>query len=122
MQHSSFPKPDVGAGWFLGSDYEVKNSVVVEEKHEDLDMHEFNTFANGRRALVVTSGETDYWGAEVGIYHNIRSKDNGFKEIDTLTGETLFEWHCVDHMRVFESSAPIHRNTYENREGIWDPL
>jgi hypothetical protein len=123
IQNADFPEGehDVGAAWFMGPDYEVKHSVLVERDVGNFDLHEFNVFDKGRRAILVHTGGIDFSGESLGIKGKIRIKDNGFKEIDTDTGKTLFKWRAYDHIPLNESTFHANRKARkEGRDTIWD--
>lgn len=120
MSHSNFPEHDVGAGWFLDSNYNVNHSVIIEHDADKIDQHEFNTFAHGRRALIARSHRMRSSGRELGINGDIWARYNGFREIDTMTGDVLFEWVVNDHVSLIETTYALGHKAFDGPS--WDPL
>lgn len=104
MQHANFPEHDVGTGWFLGQNYAIKNSVIIDRRNRFFDLHEFNVYAGGRRALVPMRGPVKWPAKDLGLDEEIWIELSGFQELDTQTGEVLFEWQAQNYIGLDESS------------------
>ena len=83
-------------------------------------MHEFNVIENGRRALMLTYQEHAENVKLPGIKATslLAVGNYGFVELDTATGEVVFEWWSQNRIHVNETStdAPF------NMGPTWDWL
>jgi hypothetical protein len=98
--------PD-GAAIFLDTSYQnIAQIPLGENTRDSFNIHELNIIDNGKRALKITS-LNKYWqfendgsgkapkGGEVDT--------NWFQEVDTTTGEIIFEWDTLSHIPLSTS-------------------
>jgi hypothetical protein len=124
-QHVNFPKPEknVGSGFFLGQDYNIKESFKIRDDWHGMDLHEFNVIDGGRRVLIVTENVVPYSAKSLGFNEQWWVAKNGFKEIDVKTGETLHEWDTKGHVGLDESTyIPDNAIALGGPGASWDAL
>lgn len=111
-----------GAGIFLNNSYRKQQVVTQHSGRGTMNMHEFNTFENGTRALTITyasrfaevvAGKNGVGGEKMFV------GDNGFTEIDITTGQILFSWWALDHLSTSESRV-IRPPGPGNYDRAWD--
>ncbi|PYI10547.1 hypothetical protein BO78DRAFT_393966 [Aspergillus sclerotiicarbonarius CBS 121057] len=95
---------DKGYGYILDQHYDVENAVPVTNDLGTFNMHEFNVLPGGKTALACAYrneyvnlgdlGRPDEYGWIVA---------GGFVEMDTATGEVLFEWSSPGYIPIHES-------------------
>lgn len=95
---------DKGLGYILDQHYEVEQAVPVTNDLGSFNMHDFNVLDGGKTALACT-----YRGKYVPLGDLGRPNESGwlttggFVEMDTATGEILFEWDSLGHIPIHES-------------------
>lgn len=69
------------------------------------NMHEFYTLDSGRHAVYILDKVVQRFDRDLrpDSTYNGSLLTTGFKEVDLVTGETLFEWFANDHVDVEES-------------------
>lgn len=113
-----------GAGFFLNSSYELRQSLLIAEDDSHSNQHEFNIVNNGRRALVTTHDTKELPASDLGLDGDIWVRTDGFKEMNVQTGETVFEWATIEHVSLDESSLKnpgLKIDAFSKRHG-WDAL
>ena len=115
------PEYGKGAGLIMNSSYMpvgVISGIEGGSFPTAFNMHEFNIIDGGRNALVVTWEPRWYedteseWSGWVG--------DNGFQELDLITGDTKFEWSSLDH--IPPQASMVQRLNSTSRYEAWDYL
>ncbi|GAB7362471.1 hypothetical protein MBLNU230_g2793t1 [Neophaeotheca triangularis] len=106
---AEFPKPDCGAGFFLNKSYDIEHSILIEEDATFLNQHEFFVLPDGSKddgstTLVMTHDTQKLSAADLGLKGDIWTRTDGFRELDTQTGEIIFDWKVHDHVKLNESS------------------
>ena len=111
---------DKGTGYVLDQHYETEKAVPVTNDLGAFNMHEFNILDGGKTALACTYrnkymslgdlGRPDEYGWVV---------TGGFVELDTATGEVLFEWDSEDYIPIDES-VKVGPSTPASGEPGWD--
>lgn len=104
LQHAYQDDADKGTGYILDSHYEPEFAVGVTNDLSAFNMHEFNVLPGGKTALACAYrseylslgdlGRPDEYGWV---------QPGGFVEMDTTTGQVLFEWSSVGHIPIHES-------------------
>jgi hypothetical protein len=94
-------------GLILNGRYEKTHSVAISEEISDFNMHEFAVSGTQQTALYTTKkmifhNHSDIARPEVELWIIY----DGFREVDLHSGETVFEWSCVDHVDLHESYVP----------------
>ncbi|KAK5163327.1 uncharacterized protein LTR77_010700 [Saxophila tyrrhenica] len=123
LKHSRFPKSDCGAGYFLNSQYEMEHSVLLAKDIDLLNQHEFNVEADGHRTLITTHRRDHIDAKNLGLDGKVWVRTDGFREIDTETGEMIFDWVTHEHVSLNESSfkTPSQKKIDKiSRSGGWD--
>ena len=116
LNQSDYPG---GSGVVLDNSYNYVQTVDESSGRGTMNMHEFTTIDDGRRALMITYGSrlTDV------VKHNVPSKtfvgNNGFSEVETATGNSVFSWWALDHIDPAESRVP-HPSGRLSYESPWD--
>lgn len=111
-----------GSGHFLDTSYNYHGHPVYQPNGRGImNMHEFRTIGDGKRALTVTH-ESKFFNVNDGspMYDmQMFVGNNGFSELDLATGETVFSWWALDHVHIFEteSGQPVNAGTPESP---WD--
>lgn len=128
FRYAKFPQKNCGAGFFLNSAYEIEHSILIEKDVKLLNQHEFNIEASGNRTLIITHDTEKLNASDIGLDDGIWTRTDGFREIHTQTGETVFDWRIQDHVSINESSYFGRRHTtyphpedYSQLKG-WDGL
>ncbi|OOF93687.1 hypothetical protein ASPCADRAFT_209047 [Aspergillus carbonarius ITEM 5010] len=95
---------DKGYGYILDQHYNVENAVAVTNDLMTFNMHEFNVLPGGKTALACA-----YRNEYVNLGDLGRPDEygwitaGGFVELDTATGEVLFEWSSPGYIPIHES-------------------
>ncbi|RAK99727.1 uncharacterized protein BO80DRAFT_123125 [Aspergillus ibericus CBS 121593] len=95
---------DKGYGYILDQHYNVENAVPVTNDLGAFNMHEFNVLPGGKTALACA-----YRSEYVNLGDLGRPDEygwitaGGFVEMDTATGEVLFEWSSTGYIPIHES-------------------
>ncbi|KAE8133117.1 ASST-domain-containing protein [Aspergillus pseudotamarii] len=111
---------DKGTGYVLDQHYETEKVVPVTNDLGAFNMHEFNILDGGMTALACAYrnkymslgdiGRPDEYGWVV---------TGGFVELDTATGEVLFEWDSEGYIPIDES-VKVGPSTPASGEPGWD--
>ncbi|PIG81081.1 hypothetical protein AARAC_011018 [Aspergillus arachidicola] len=111
---------DKGTGYVLDQHYETEKAVPVTNDLGAFNMHEFNILDGGKAALACSYrnkymslgdlGRPDEYGWVV---------TGGFVELDTATGEVLFEWDSEGYISIDES-VKVGPSTPASGEPGWD--
>lgn len=115
-----------GVGWIMNHNFQLRKSVHMHDMIPSFNMHEFNILDNGRTALVVTKDpefrHIPFPSTNKPSSKQIRVKisNNGFQEIDILTGEVLFGWNALDHVALSETLVPLNASDINNPNQVWD--
>lgn len=104
LQHAYGNSQDKGTGYILDQHYEPEYAVQVTNDLSAFNMHEFNVLPGGKTALACAYrseyvslgdlGRPDEYGWV---------QPGGFVEVDTTTGNVLFEWSSLGHIPLHES-------------------
>ncbi|KAF9886011.1 hypothetical protein FE257_012067 [Aspergillus nanangensis] len=111
---------DKGIGYILDQHYEPDNAVAVTNDLGAFNMHEFNVLDGGKTALACA-----YRSAYVDLGDLGRPDEHGwltaggFVELDTATGEVLFEWSTRGDIPIHES-VKVHPDSPPSGEPGWD--
>jgi hypothetical protein len=128
VDHAEFPDEDCGAGFFLHSNYTMKNSFLIEQDSLRLNLHEFNVLPGGKSTLVTTKAPLEVSAAPLGLTGTIWMETNGFKEMDSATGRVIFSWSAEHHVGIDESNYKLKNDTgapdrdVYHRGHVWDAL
>ena len=109
-----------GAGIILDSSYNLLSHVTSTSGQGKLNMHEFSIINGGKNALMITYVSQFVNLADPGEEEAIGWIGNGgFAEVELATGNVLFEWRALDHVRPSESQ--IRRPRLPNKMSqTWD--
>lgn len=110
-----------GAGILLDSSYQVKQRISNSVGDGLMDLHEFNVINGGRSALMVTHRDISITFPSADASDKLYSQrmdDNGFQEVDIITGQTMFEWWALDHIRPNDIPGPVCNS--RSAEEPWD--
>ncbi|KAB8202298.1 ASST-domain-containing protein [Aspergillus parasiticus] len=120
LQHAYRNDNDKGTGYVLDQHYETEKAVPVTNDIGAFNMHEFNILDGGKTALACSYrnkymslgdlGRPDEYGWVV---------TGGFVELDTATGEVLFEWDSEGYIPIDES-VKVGPSTPASGEPGWD--
>jgi hypothetical protein len=121
----TFLAPFSGYGYALDNEYTMRDSFEIGTWGVDLDAHEFHFIENGQRLLILDESRYDVTRIEdTGLApgEHCRGLFPGFWEVDTETGQPVYEWTSMSHVSLLESSwtAPLWRDCSE--EWGWDYL
>lgn len=124
-ENKTFPG---GVELFLDTSYGVHWHVPTNKNwSRAFNMHEFNIVDGGERALRIT-GRLQYWELRDDDGGTIEEEgmlvSNGFQEVDTTTGEVIFEWDSLSHIlptASYLSKPPRWGGKGADKE-IWDYL
>lgn len=111
---------DKGFGYVLDQHFEEKYKVGVVNDLSAFNMHEFNILDGGESALACS-----YKSQYTDLSALGRPDDHswiiagGILELDTETGEVLFEWSSFNNVLVDES-VKIYQNSYPSDRPGWD--
>lgn len=111
---------DKGFGYVLDQHFEQKYKVGVVNDLSAFNMHEFNILDGGESALACS-----YKSQYTDLSALGRPDDHswivagGILELDTKTGEVLFEWSSFNNVLVDES-VKIYQNSYPSDRPGWD--
>ncbi|KAJ5628580.1 hypothetical protein N7490_010808 [Penicillium lividum] len=94
-------------GLILNENYEKTETLAISDDISDFNMHEFTVSGMRPSAIHATTtmkfhNHSDITRPEVELWINY----GGFREIDVRSGETIFEWSCLDHIELHESYVP----------------
>ncbi|KAL4963543.1 uncharacterized protein BDV14DRAFT_176374 [Aspergillus stella-maris] len=111
---------DKGYGYVLDQHYEQKYKTGVVNDLSAFNMHEYKVLEGGKTALACLyhSEYTDLSALD-------RPNDfswiiaGGILELDTVTGEVLFEWSSFNNVFVDES-VKVYQNSYPANRPGWD--
>lgn len=95
---------DKGVGYVLDEQYEPEYAVPVTNDLSAFNMHDFNVLSGGKTALVCAYRSEYMDLGDLGRpdeYGYVQT--GGFVEMDTATGEVLFEWMSPGHIPIHES-------------------
>ncbi|KAL4919371.1 ASST-domain-containing protein [Aspergillus aurantiobrunneus] len=111
---------DKGYGYVLDQHYEQKYKVGVVNDLSAFNMHEFDIIDGGKSALACLY-KSEYTDLSVlgrpDDYSWITA--GGLLELDTNTGEVLFEWSSYNNVLVDES-VKVYQNSYPSDRPGWD--
>ena len=128
LVHSPFPKRDCGAGFFLDSHYAVEHSVLMAANVDHSNQHEFNTEEDPERIYTIMHGRERLDAKDLGLDGEVWVRTDGFRELDSESGEVLFDWQTHKHIGLGEISYPSPADgdgpeLKDNSEGnAWDAL
>ncbi|RDW93257.1 uncharacterized protein DSM5745_00579 [Aspergillus mulundensis] len=111
---------DKGYGYILDQHYEQEYKVGVVNDLSAFNMHEFNVLDGGKTALACL-----YKSEYSDLSALGRPQDfswiiaGGLLELDTETGEVLFEWSSLNNVLVDES-VKVYPNSYPADRPGWD--
>ncbi|PYH71955.1 uncharacterized protein BO88DRAFT_334142 [Aspergillus vadensis CBS 113365] len=111
---------DKGYGYVLDQNYEVETAVPVTNDLAAFNMHEFNVLPGGKTALACA-----YRNEYVDLGDLGRPNEygwvvaGGFVELDTATGEVLYEWSSLGYIPIHESVKVDSRSPPASQPG-WD--
>ena len=109
-----------GVDVVLNNKYEIHKELnAAPEKGNSLNIHGFNTVANGTRALAMTlrvAKASVEESQRVGFDGRCKVQFPGFEEYDTSTWEQTFSWTAEDRIHLDE----VYVGT--NCKGNWDYL
>lgn len=104
LQHAYEEDVDKGTGYVLDHHYQPEYVAGVTNDLSAFNMHEYNVLPGGKTALACAYrseflslgdlGRPDEYGWV---------QPGGFVEIDTTTGDVLFEWSSLNHIPIHES-------------------
>jgi hypothetical protein len=93
-----------GRGVIMNANYTVVKTVEAGNNAPSIDIHEFNLINNGKSALVTIYESIPYDLSDYNVTSGQGWLNQGvFQEIDTDTGEVIFEWKSIDHVDVHDS-------------------
>jgi hypothetical protein len=97
-----------GHGIIMNKHYQVVKSIEPSGSYQaSSDMHEFRVIENGKRALMTQYLRSVHDLCGYGICDGLGYLQQGaFQEVDTETGDVLFEWRSLDHVDLSESYVP----------------
>ncbi|KAK0257262.1 hypothetical protein LTS09_007737 [Friedmanniomyces endolithicus] len=104
----------------LNSSYQTVQALPAPAGSSMIDMHEFEVLEGGQRALVIAQKaqllDTNPIAGTVGAMWVL---NNGFLEVDMMTGGTVFEWWALDYVDLGETYTvpPRGPGTFESP---WD--
>lgn len=125
-RYSDFPERNCGAGWFLNSQYEIEHSMLLAKDVDHLNQHEFNIEDDGKRTMIITHGREHLDAGDMGLDGEVWVRTDGFRELDTETGDVLFDWKTQDYISLNESTYRSPKDDDEpnpgeySRSGAWD--
>lgn len=111
---------DKGLGYILDQHYETEKAVPVTNNLGSFNMHDFNVLDGGKTALACS-----YRGEYVPLGDLGRPDEygwittGGFVEMDTATGEVLFEWNSLGYIPIHES-VKVSPDWAPSSEPGWD--
>lgn len=92
-----------GSAIILDNSYRRVHEVEDRAGRGTMNMHEYNTIDEGRRALTITF-ESKLADLTVdGESQKMFIGNNGFSEVDVETAEPVFSWWALDHVNPIES-------------------
>lgn len=97
-----------GHGIILDSSYNITKPVYAPPDSTAFDMHEFILLGNGKTAVhLLQKPRNEKALLPAGDARSGWYMDNGFREVDIATGDTIFEWWAGHDGRLgtFESRA-----------------
>jgi hypothetical protein len=104
LQHSYEDPSEKGLGYILDERYEEENAIPVTNDLMAFNIHEFNILDGGKTALAcayrpeyMDLGDLSRPGEHGWVI------TGGFVEMDTTTGEVLFEWMSPGYIPIHES-------------------
>ena len=119
---------DQGTGIIFDNNYEIRETVTIEEREASINAHEFHFADNGTRALMIktehkvsTREDAKTVGLRDGLCH---AHWDGFQELNSETWEPTFKWSSFGHVGLNESTstdAPVEKRCNGEHLG-WDFL
>lgn len=109
-----------GLGYILDEHYEPENAAPVTNDLSAFNMHDYNVLDGGKTALACA-----YRSEYMDLGDLGRPADHGyvmtggFVELDTTTGEVLFEWMTPGHIPIHES-VKVGRGSWPSASPGWD--
>lgn len=118
------------SGFILNSSYEIVRSVPLLHGHDTKpNMHEFNVFDDGTRALLLTHTEehtSKEVSKQVGFDGSCNVKYQGFREVKVDPSgaqEVIFEWDASHHIGLDEATHRKYDGSVEQQcTRGWDIL
>lgn len=102
---------------------------ALDEKEKLTNMHDFNVIDDGKRVLMLTKvfeNATIEESHAIGFEGNCTAKWQGFKEVDLVNKERIFEWNAHGHIGLEESTktgGDLQKNCNGHLgKGGWDIL
>lgn len=95
-----------GTGVIMDDAYRILKERKID-RDAKVNTHEFNFVDNGTRVLVVINDDRYApldQSREVGYHGRCFANFQHFRELDTETWETVFDWDTRDHVRLSEST------------------
>ena len=102
--------------------------MLLAKDVDDLNQHEFNIEDHGKRTMIITHGREQLNATDLGVEGEVWVRTDGFRELDTETGDVLFDWKTQDHISLKESTFRSPADEDEpnagdySRSGAWDAL
>ncbi|KAK5173138.1 uncharacterized protein LTR77_003260 [Saxophila tyrrhenica] len=101
-----FPPGEYGP--VIDRHYQVLDKVAVGKQHKTLNMHDFHFVEGGNTLMLLTRNTSDFSTAEqakvIGYDAPCHIGSPGFKDIDTTTWSTRFEWNSRDIIPLDDST------------------
>lgn len=104
----------------------MEHSILLAKDVDDLNQHEFNIEDGGKRTMVITHSRRHLDAGDLGEDGEIWVRSDGFRELDTETGDVVFDWKTEEHISLNESSftSPADPDGPDigdfSRRGGWD--
>jgi hypothetical protein len=116
-ENISFPE---GANLIFDSSYNSLAEIPMGEGGRNtFNIHEFNIVDGGNRVLRIVVNKK-HWDNDSGEGGMVAS--NGFQEVDTITGEVVFEWDSLSHVLPSASFRPKPNGWGGMSPATWDDL
>lgn len=100
--------------------------MLLAENVDDLNQHEFNIEDGGKRTMIITHSRDHLDAGDMGVDGQVWVRSDGFRELDTQSGDVLFDWKTHEHISLNESSFRSPADEGEpkagdySRSGAWD--
>ena len=113
------------AGVIVDNSYKIKKMIKWPGGHDAANMHEFNLFDKGTKAIVFTRevyNLSKEKSRRVGYDGECSIDTNGLLELDITVSppKTLFNWSSIDHISLDEITYPSGGNVDKECQKGWD--
>lgn len=118
------PQDEHKGGVILDNAYEIQHTVDLRGDLENTNMHDFTVVDNGTHALTLTKvpgGSSEEESEAVGFEGECKAGWEGFKEVDVVTSEVIFDWSPHGHIGLDEVTKNA-ENSDERCSKSWDIL